>query len=208
MMCKPMTDPLLLAGLLCSRLCHDLVGPVGAVVNGVELLSDAEDDDDELRDQSIALIGDSAAELSARLKFFRLAFGAAHDEGTVSIDELAGLIAPVMQGRRIALSVEGGRDGVSRVRARLAALLVLSAADCLPRGGRMILSFDGDQRPMVQVAGDRLALPAGHAALLAGAGAEVEARTAPLALALELAAGLGGGVVAHSGEGTIALGLA
>lgn len=208
MMCKPMTDPLLLAGLLCSRLCHDLVGPVGAVVNGVELLSDAEDDDDELRDQSIALIGDSAAELSARLKFFRLAFGAAHDEGTVSIDELAGLIAPVMQGRRIVLSVEGGRDGVSRARARLAALLVLSAADCLARGGRMILSFDGEQRPMVQVAGDRLALPAGHAALLADGGAEVEARTAPLALALDLAVGLGARIVTRADEGHIEFGLA
>jgi histidine phosphotransferase ChpT len=204
---KPMTDPLLLAGLLCSRLCHDLVGPVGAVVNGVELLSDAEDDDDELRDQSIALIGDSAAEVSARLKFFRLAFGAAHDEGSISIDELAGLIAPVMQGRRIALSVEGGRDGVSRVLARLAALLVLSAADCLPRGGRMILSFDGGQRPLVQVAGDRLALPPGHAALLADGSTEVEARTAPLALALHLAAGLGAGIAARPAEGNIAFGL-
>ncbi|TDP46922.1 histidine phosphotransferase family protein [Zavarzinia compransoris] len=194
-----MTDPLTLAGLLCSRLCHDLVGPVGAVVNGVELLADADEDDDELRDQSIALIGESAAELSARLRFFRLAFGAVHDDGAITVDELAGLVAPVMQGRRIALAIEGGRDGVPRARARLAALMALAAADCLPRGGRMVLVFEGDL-PRIRVSGDRFALPASHAAALADAGAEPEARTAPLALVLHLAAPLGRRLVAAADE--------
>src|SRR5262245_66554930 len=65
----------LLANLLCSRLCHDLVGPVGAIGNGLEVLAD--EDDAEMRRQAIELLTFSAEEASRRLKFYRLAFGAA-----------------------------------------------------------------------------------------------------------------------------------
>lgn len=61
------------ASLLCSRLCHDLVSPVGALSNGVELLSD--ETDPEMQAQCLQLLADSVQQAANRLKFFRLAFG-------------------------------------------------------------------------------------------------------------------------------------
>jgi histidine phosphotransferase ChpT len=63
------------ASLLCSRLCHDLLSPVGSVINGLELIAD--ETDPELRAQYMSLLSDSAEASANKLKFFRLAFGAA-----------------------------------------------------------------------------------------------------------------------------------
>jgi histidine phosphotransferase ChpT len=67
------------AALLCSRLCHDLVSPVGALTNGIELLAD--ETDPAMREQCLQLLADSARQTANRLKFFRLAFGAASNVG-------------------------------------------------------------------------------------------------------------------------------
>src|ERR1044071_6387407 len=64
-----------LASLLCSRLCHDLMSPVGALNNGIELLGDEQDPD--MRERCLELLADSAVATANKLKFFRLAFGAA-----------------------------------------------------------------------------------------------------------------------------------
>src|SRR4029453_4394264 len=63
-----------LASLLCSRLCHDLLSPVGALNNGIELLADEQDP--EMRDRCLELLAESARASANKLKFFRLAFGA------------------------------------------------------------------------------------------------------------------------------------
>ena len=84
-------DPLDLAALLCSRVCHDVIGPVGAIINGLEMLD--ENQDAEMRGFALDLIKTSAEKTSARLQFCRLAFGAAgsvrasidtHDAATVA----------------------------------------------------------------------------------------------------------------------------
>src|SRR3569833_790678 len=64
-----------LASLLCSRLCHDLMSPIGALNNGIELLAD--ETDPEMREKCLELLADSARASANKLKFFRLAFGAA-----------------------------------------------------------------------------------------------------------------------------------
>ena len=76
-------DALDLAALLCSRVCHDVISPVGAIVNGLEVLE--EEKDAEMRAFAIDLIKKSASTASARLQFCRLAFGAAGSAGA-SID--------------------------------------------------------------------------------------------------------------------------
>src|SRR5271165_7553710 len=76
-------DALELAALLCSRVCHDLISPVGAIVNGLEVLDDNPKPED--RDFALELIRKSARTASARLQFCRLAFGAAGSAGA-SID--------------------------------------------------------------------------------------------------------------------------
>src|SRR5271169_7030550 len=76
-------EPVDLAALLCSRVCHDVISPVGAIVNGLEVLED--EDDPAMREVAIELIKKSAHSASARLQFCRLAFGAAGSAGA-SID--------------------------------------------------------------------------------------------------------------------------
>src|SRR5918994_4411156 len=68
-----------LAALLCSRVCHDLISPVGAIVNGLEVLED--DNDESTKNFALELIKKSARQASARLQFCRLAFGAAGSAG-------------------------------------------------------------------------------------------------------------------------------
>jgi len=75
--------PLDLAALLCSRVCHDVISPVGAIVNGLEVLDGEQDE--EMRAVAMELIKKSAISASARLQFCRLAFGAAGSFGA-SID--------------------------------------------------------------------------------------------------------------------------
>ena len=69
------------AALLCSRLCHDLISPVGAISNGIEILSD--EDDEGMRLEVMKLLELSASQTSNRLKFYRLAFGSAGGIGSI-----------------------------------------------------------------------------------------------------------------------------
>ena len=83
-MSVPVTlEALDLAALLCSRVCHDLISPVGALVNGIEVMED--DADEQTRTFALELIKKSATTASARLQFCRIAFGAAGSAGA-SID--------------------------------------------------------------------------------------------------------------------------
>src|SRR5208283_1084413 len=72
-------DALDLAALLSSRVCHDVISPVGAIINGLEVLEDEKDA--EMRGHALDLIKSSASEASSRLQFCRLAFGAAGSKG-------------------------------------------------------------------------------------------------------------------------------
>ena len=93
-----------LASLLCSRLCHDLLSPVGAMTNGLELL--AEEKDPEMRKRCMELLEQSARTSADKLKFFRLAFGAAGGFGDmVAVEEPRALID--------ALVGSGGRTTVN-----------------------------------------------------------------------------------------------
>src|SRR5216683_82523 len=68
-----------LAALLCSRVCHDLISPAGAIVNGLEVLEESKDE--ETKTFALDLIKKSARTASARLQFCRIAFGAAGSAG-------------------------------------------------------------------------------------------------------------------------------
>ena len=70
-----------LVAMLCSRLCHDLVGPISALANGVEVLQD--DDDADMRDAAVELLAHSSKIASNRVKFYRMAFGASGGAGII-----------------------------------------------------------------------------------------------------------------------------
>jgi histidine phosphotransferase ChpT len=127
-------DDIDLAALLVSRVCHDLVSPVGAVVNGLEVLAD--ETDVTMRADALRLVAASAEQASARLQFARLAFGAAGSAGAeLDIAEVGRIIAGLLRGGKSELvwkidSVNWPKDW-----AKLLMNAVLVAADCLPRGG-------------------------------------------------------------------------
>jgi histidine phosphotransferase ChpT len=125
------------ASLLCSRLCHDLLSPVGALNNGLELLVD--EHDPEMRARCLDLLGESARASANKLKFFRLAFGAAGGfadevdtrEARVAIDGLFG------GDGRIQLGWMVEEPMISKAALKILLNLVLLAGDALVRGGRL-----------------------------------------------------------------------
>ena len=123
-----------IAALLVSRVCHDLVSPVGAVVNGLEVLED--ENDATMRADALRLVAASAEQAAARLQFARLAFGAAGSAGAeLDLAEVGRIVDGLMKGGRVELvwkmqSVTWPKDW-----AKLLMNAVLIATDCLPRGG-------------------------------------------------------------------------
>jgi histidine phosphotransferase ChpT len=125
------------ASLLCSRLCHDLLSPVGALNNGIELLSD--EHDPEMRARCMDLLGESAKASANKLKFFRLAFGAAGGfadevdtrEARVAIEGLFGGDGRIQLGWMVDMPTMG------KSALKVLLNLVLIAGDALVRGGRL-----------------------------------------------------------------------
>jgi histidine phosphotransferase ChpT len=126
-----------IASLLCSRLCHDLMSPVGALNNGIELLEDETDPD--MRDKCLELLSESARATANKLKFFRIAFGAGGAFGS-EIDTkeaeaaLAGLFGPE---RRIELHWVVDDSTLPKGAVKLLLNLALVAGDALVRGGTL-----------------------------------------------------------------------
>lgn len=126
------------ASLLCSRLCHDLVSPVGALSNGLEIL--AEETDAEMQAQCLALLSDSVRQTANRLKFFRLAFGGGGSFGEqVDIREAQAAIEGICSADKVSLHWIVGLPTLPKLVIKILLNLALIAHDALLRGG--ILQF-------------------------------------------------------------------
>jgi histidine phosphotransferase ChpT len=122
------------AALLVSRVCHDLVGPLGAVVNGMEVLEDERDP--AMRADAIKLVTMSADQALARIQFMRIAFGAAGSAGAeLDLSEIGRLIAGLLEGGKVQLVWNVPKIYWAKDWAKLLMNAALLAADCLPRGG-------------------------------------------------------------------------
>ena len=131
------------AALLVSRVCHDLVGPLGAVVNGMEVLEDERDAD--LRADAIRLVTSSAEQALARIQFMRIAFGAAGSAGAeLDLGEIGRLITGLLAGGKTSLAWEIGAAYWPKDWAKLIMNATLLAADCLPRGGTVTVRIGPD----------------------------------------------------------------
>ncbi len=149
-----------LASLLCSRVCHDVISPVGAINNGLELLDEGGTDDD-----AMDLIRTSALNASVRLKFARLAFGASGSAGA-SIDtgeaEKAAKDFAAAE-KKAEVSWNGPRAIVAKNRVKLLLNLFLVAYGAIPRGGNvdvLLENPDGDARFEITVKGRMMRVPA------------------------------------------------
>jgi len=185
-----------LASLLCSRLCHDLMSPVGALNNGIELLADEQDPD--MRDRCMDLLAESARTTANKLKFFRLAFGAAGGFGdAVDSSEARAALEGIFSHGKIELGWMVGDSKLSKTATKLLLNLALIAGDALVRGGRLDVGAEGDGETeiVIRAEGPRIVLDSAiHDTLLNGAEGDVEARTAGAWLAQSLAFDAGGAI--------------
>lgn len=161
-------DDVALATLLCSRLCHDLISPVGAISNGLELLDPASPADSEVR----ALLMDSARSATAALNFYRIAFGVA-GEGAASrsAQELGAIATTYFGAGRRTLHWPLHGDPLSRPAAQLLLLMTLAGATATPIGGalRVAAPVAAPLALRVSASGPRVGLSPEALALLGGA---------------------------------------
>lgn len=163
-------DALDLSALVCSRVCHDVISPVGAIVNGLEVLE--EDNDPQMREFALDLIRKSARHASARLQFARLAFGAAGSAGAAIDLGDAEAVARGMYGDdKVALSWTGPRLLVPKNRVKLLLNLLVLAVATIPRGGSVAVTVEGGETDTVfhlTAKGLNARIPAHAEALVAG----------------------------------------
>jgi histidine phosphotransferase ChpT len=148
-----------LAALLCSRLCHDLLSPVGAMNNGLELLAD--EHDPQMRQRCMDLLAESAKAAADKLKFFRLAFGAAGGFGSeVDPAEARAVVEPlVTAGNKTELMWSVPASLMPKRSVKILLNLVLIANDVLVRGGKLHVGAelrDGEQEIVIHAEGPRI----------------------------------------------------
>ena len=124
-----------LASLLASRLCHDLVGPLGAVDNGLELMAE----NGEMAGEAMTLAQRSARRATGRLQLFRFAFGAAGGEDSFGPGEARALATDCLQTPQLEIDWPSAMELPSGA-ARLLLNLLILGSECLPRGGRLAVS--------------------------------------------------------------------
>ena len=171
-----------LASLLCSRLCHDLMSPVGALNNGIELLADETDPD--MREKCLELLGDSARATANKLKFFRLAFGAGGGFGEeIDTREARSALEGLFGAEgKIELGWVVEDEKLPKGAVRVLLNLALLAGDALVRGGRLDVGAErgeGEIELAVRAEGPRILLdPALRETLATGGKGDIEPRAA------------------------------
>jgi histidine phosphotransferase ChpT len=132
-----------LAALLCSRVCHDLISPVGAIVNGLEVLE--EDKDEETQTFALDLIKKSARQASAKLQFCRLAFGAAGSAGAqIETGEAEKVVRGLLEDDKIKIAWNLPPELKPKNEVKLLLNMLIVAAGTVPRGGTLTVDpIDG-----------------------------------------------------------------
>ncbi|MFT5631449.1 MAG: histidine phosphotransferase ChpT [Gammaproteobacteria bacterium] len=133
-----MTDNL--AALIGSRICHDLISPIGAIGNGVELLTMSAPAGSS---PELDLIAESVHNASARIRFFRIAYGAASKDSVIGRQEVISVLTATAQGGRFTYLWKSETDQ-SRQLVRIAFLLLQCLETALPLGGEIQILNDGD----------------------------------------------------------------
>jgi histidine phosphotransferase ChpT len=160
-----------LAALLCSRVCHDLISPVGAIVNGLEVLE--ENKDEETKTFALDLIKKSAGQASAKLQFCRLAFGAAGSAGAqIELGDAEKAARGMIEDGKITIVWNLQRELVPKNRAKLILNMLMVAVGAVPRGGTLTVDAVGTGY-RVTATGLNARLSATAAELLAGTPAHI-----------------------------------
>ncbi|HVV66435.1 MAG TPA: histidine phosphotransferase family protein [Rhizomicrobium sp.] len=197
------------SALLVSRVCHDLVSPLGAVVNGLEVLEDERDA--AMRADALKIVASSASQALARIQFMRIAFGAAGSAGAeLDLGEVGRLVEGLFAGSKINLEWNAPHAGWPKDWAKLLMNATLLAADCLPRGGVVRVSVEaGKAEPAfkIEAVGPQArVLEDVERAVRGEAGsAQTDARGVQPLLTHKLARGLNAGLTLAAAEGRVEL---
>ena len=139
----PAPDALDLAALMCSRVCHDLINPVGAIVNGLEVFDSSNKEDD--RQFALDLIRKSALSTSARLQFCRIAYGAAGSAGAqIDLGEAQKLARGHLEDDKTKLTWNLPHILLAKNRVKLLLNLLVIAQQAIPRGGELSVDPVGE----------------------------------------------------------------
>ena len=190
-------SPVDFASLLCSRLCHDLLSPVGALNNGLELMAD--ETDPAMRERCMELLTESARTSANKLKFFRLAFGAGGGFGDM-LDPREARIAIeglLSDARRTKLGWMVEAESLPKAAVKVLLNLAMIANEALVRGGQLDIGAEaagGRVEIVVRIEGPRIILDPELRAMLTGglAASALVSRTAAAYMIHELVAGPGG----------------
>lgn len=206
-----MTSQTDLAAMLCSRLCHDMLSPVGALANGLELL--AEEQDPEMRARCMELLEQSAKISTDKLKFFRLAFGAAGGFGeAIPINEAQAVVNALAQGnKRVTINWAVAEASLPKPAIKVLLNLAQIALDALVRGGTLDIGAerrDGAVEIVARARGERIAFDETIGRALQGdlPDYEITSRTAAAHMIALVAEELEGGLQYKLGEGVLVLG--
>ena len=206
-----MTSQTDLAALLCSRLCHDMLSPVGALSNGLELLADEQDP--EMRKRCIELLEQSARISADKLKFFRLAFGAAGGFGdAVPVEEAKDVIAALAgENKRVELNWAVEESSLPKPAVKVLLNLSQIALDALIRGGTLDIGAerrDGNVEIVARARGAEIAFDEtiGHALQGDLPASQITSRTAAAHMVALVAEELGGGLQYALGDDALVLG--
>jgi len=161
-----------LAALLCSRVCHDLISPVGAIVNGLEVLE--EEKDEATKEFALDLIKKSARTASAKLQFCRIAFGAAGSAGAqIDVGDAETIARGFLEDDKTKLAWNLPRALSPKNRVKLLLNMLVIAGQAIPRGGRISVDPVGSGESTgfkVTAAGTNAKVPPAVPALLTGEG--------------------------------------
>ena len=143
----PAPDALDLAALMCSRICHDLINPVGAIVNGLEVFDSSNKEDD--KQFALDLIRKSALSTSARLQFCRIAYGAAGSAGAqIDLGEAQKMARGHLEDEKTKLTWNLPHELMAKNRVKLLLNLLVIAQQAIPRGGELVVDPIGSGETM------------------------------------------------------------
>lgn len=200
-----------LAAMLCSRLCHDMLSPVGALANGLELLADEQDP--QMRVRVVELLEQSSKISTDKLKFFRLAFGAAGGFGeAIPIEEAKDVIdALASDAKRVEVHWAIAEPSLPKPAVKVLLNLAQIALDALVRGGTLDIGAewrDGAVEIVARARGPRIAFDETIGRALQGDldESEITSRTAAAYMIAVLAEEMDGGLQYKLGDGALVLG--
>jgi len=158
------------SALVSSKICHDVISPVGAIANGLEIME--EETDESMREHAMALVKRSAATASAKLQFARIAFGAAGSASVeIDLNEAEKVARPIVETGKHTLVWSGPSATMAKNKVKLLLNLTTIALDTLPRGGTIALSItgEGDKTAFeLKCSGEKASIPDDLAQLLNG----------------------------------------